>query len=105
MAKKQFGASGLNSLKSAIESINEAVDQYAAPAQKPVPTTEAAYGITEKSQIPAKKEKTTVGVNIELPKEDYRRLQNMRINLDGIPLRSLALQLVQQGIDRYERGL
>lgn len=105
MAKKQFGASGLNSLNSAIESINEAVDQYAAPAPQPVVATEAAYGNAEKSLTPAKKEKTTVGVNIELPKEDYRRLQNMRINLDGIPLRSLALQLVQQGIDRYERGL
>lgn len=32
-------------------------------------------------------------------------LQNMRINLDGIPLRSLALQLVQHGIDKYEKGL
>lgn len=105
MAKKQFGASGLNSLNSAIESINEAVDQYAAPAPQPVVAAEAAYGNAEKSLTPAKKEKTTVGVNIELPKEDYRRLQNMRINLDGIPLRSLALQLVQQGIDRYERGL
>lgn len=64
----------------AIESIADTVEQYS-------------------------KKKTTVGVNIELPKEDYRRLQNMRINLDGIPLRSLALQLVQQGIDKYEKGL
>lgn len=104
MAKKQFGASGLNSLNSAIDSINDAVEQYATPTPAPA-TTEVAYGAAEKSLIPGKKEKTTVGINIEIPKEDYRRLQNMRINLDGIPLRTLALQLVLQGIDRYERGL
>ena len=106
MAKKQFGASGLNSLNSAIDSINDAVEQYATPTPAPVqPATEVAYGQAEKSLTPGKKEKTTVGINIEIPKEDYRRLQNMRINLDGIPLRTLALQLVLQGIDRYERGL
>ena len=106
MAKKQFGASGLNSLNSAIDSINDAVEQYATPIPTPVaPSAEVAYGVAEKSQTPTKREKTTVGINIEIPKEDYRRLQNMRINLDGIPLRTLALQLVLQGIDRYERGL
>lgn len=106
MAKKQFGASGLNSLNSAIDSINDAVEQYATPIPTPVaPSADAAYGMAEKSQTPTKREKTTVGINIEIPKEDYRRLQNMRINLDGIPLRTLALQLVLQGIDRYERGL
>lgn len=106
MAKKQFGASGLNSLNSAIDSINDAVEQYATPTPAPAaPVTDTTYGAAEKSLIPGKKEKTTVGINIEIPKEDYRRLQNMRINLDGIPLRTLALQLVLQGIDRYERGL
>lgn len=106
MAKKQFGASGLNSLNSAIDSINDAVEQYATPTPATAaPATDTTYGVAEKSLIPGKKEKTTVGINIEIPKEDYRRLQNMRINLDGIPLRTLALQLVLQGIDRYERGL
>lgn len=106
MAKKQFGASGLNSLNSAIDSINDAVEQYATPTPATAaPAPEVAYGVAEKSLITGKKEKTTVGINIEIPKEDYRRLQNMRINLDGIPLRTLALQLVLQGIDRYERGL
>ena len=101
MAKKQFGASGLNSLNSAIDSINDAVEQYATPTPAPAaPVTDTTYGA-----VPGKRDKTTVGINIEIPKEDYRRLQNMRINLDGIPLRTLALQLVLQGIDRYERGL
>ena len=38
--------------------------------------------------------KETVGVNIILPKDVYKRLQMMRIDLDGMPLRSLCLQLV-----------
>ena len=77
MAKKQFGASGLNSLNSAIDSINDAVEQYATPIPTPVaPSAEVAYGVAEKSQTPTKREKTTVGINIEIPKEDYRRLQN-----------------------------
>lgn len=68
-------------------------------------TGERVVESKEVNDVPGRKDKTTVGINIEIPKEDYRRLQNMRINLDGIPLRTLALQLVLQGIDRYERGL
>lgn len=117
MSKKQFGANGLNALSTALNTVSEAVEKAestpVAPVQPepvvPEPQPEPAqgggeaapaasvYADAEKSQ-----KKETVGVNIILPKDVYKRLQMMRIDLDGMPLRSLCLQLVMEGLERYE---
>lgn len=118
MSKKQFGKQTLNSLTKALNTVSEAVEKAEStpvalvqpepvvpepqhePAQgggeaAPITTT---YADAEKSQ-----KKETVGVNIILPKDVYKRLQMMRIDLDGMPLRSLCLQLVMEGLERYEK--
>lgn len=117
MSKKQFGKQTLNSLTKALNTVSEAVEKAestpVAPVQPepvvPEPQhepaqgggeaapTATAYADAEKSQ-----KKETVGVNIILPKDVYKRLQMMRIDLDGMPLRSLCLQLVMEGLERYE---
>ncbi|MBR5612425.1 MAG: hypothetical protein IKW43_04685 [Bacteroidaceae bacterium] len=119
MSKKQFGANGLNALSTALNTVSEAVEKAestpVAPVQpepepvvpepQPEPAqgrgeaapTATSYELAEKSQ-----KKETVGVNIILPKDVYKRLQMMRIDLDGMPLRSLCLQLVMEGLERYE---
>ena len=113
MSKKQFGANGLNALSTALNTVSEAVEKAESipvasvqPEPQPEPAkgggevapTQAAYAEAEKSQ-----KKETVGVNIILPKDVYKRLQMMRIDLDGMPLRSLCLQLVIEGLERYEK--
>ena len=118
MSKKQFGANGLNALSTALNTVSEAVEKAestpvapvqpepVAPEPQPEPAqgggeaapTATAYDPAEKSQ-----KKETVGVNIILPKDVYKRLQMMRIDLDGMPLRSLCLQLVMEGLERYEK--
>lgn len=118
MSKKQFGKQTLNSLTKALNTVSEAVEKAestpVAPVQPepvvPEPQPEPAqgggevaptatvYADAEKSQ-----KKETVGVNIILPKDVYKRLQMMRIDLDGMPLRSLCLQLVIEGLERYEK--
>ena len=117
MSKKQFGKQTLNSLTKALNTVSEAVEKAestpvapvqpdpVAPEPQPEPAksggevapTQATYADAEKSQ-----KKETVGVNIILPKDVYKRLQMMRIDLDGMPLRSLCLQLVMEGLERYE---
>lgn len=118
MSKKQFGKQTLNSLTKALNTVSEAVEKAesapVAPVQpepvvpepQPEPAqgggeaapTASVYADAEKSQ-----KKETVGVNIILPKDVYKRLQMMRIDLDGMPLRSLCLQLVMEGLERYEK--
>lgn len=118
MSKKQFGKQTLNSLTKALNTVSEAVEKAestpvapvqpepVAPEPQPEPAqgggeavpTATAYDPAEKSQ-----KKETVGVNIILPKDVYKRLQMMRIDLDGMPLRSLCLQLVMEGLERYEK--
>ena len=116
MSKKQFGANGLNALSTALNTVSEAVEKAesapVAPVQPVVPEPQpepaqgggeaapaaSVYADAEKSQ-----KKETVGVNIILPKDVYKRLQMMRIDLDGMPLRSLCLQLVMEGLERYEK--
>ena len=117
MSKKQFGKQTLNSLTKALNTVSEAVEKAestpVAPVQPepvvPEPQPEPAEGGGEASPTattydPAEKsqKKETVGVNIILPKDVYKRLQMMRIDLDGMPLRSLCLQLVMEGLERYE---
>ena len=117
MSKKQFGANGLNALTSAVNTVSEAVEKAeSAPVTSvqpepvvPEPQPEPAQGGGEAAPAataydPAEKsqKKETVGVNIILPKDVYKRLQMMRIDLDGMPLRSLCLQLVMEGLERYE---
>lgn len=118
MSKKQFGANGLNALSTALNTVSEAVEkaestpvtimqpepitpepqsELAKGGEEPTPAS-AVYAEAEKSQ-----KKDTVGVNIILPKDVYKRLQMMRIDLDGMPLRSLCLQLVIEGLERYEK--
>lgn len=118
MSKKQFGKQTLNSLTKALNTVSEAVEKAEStpvalvqpepvvpepqhePAQgggEAAPTA-SVYADAEKSQ-----KKETVGVNIILPKDVYKRLQMMRIDLDGMPLRSLCLQLVMEGLERYEK--
>lgn len=117
MSKKQFGKQTLNSLTKALNTVSEAVEKAestpvapvqpepVAPEPQPEPAqgggeaapTASVYADAEKSQ-----KKETVGVNIILPKDVYKRLQMMRIDLDGMPLRSLCLQLVMEGLERYE---
>lgn len=118
MSKKQFGKQTLNSLTKALNTVSEAVEKAEStpvalvqpepvvPEPQPEPAqgggeaapTATAYDPAEKSQ-----KKETVGVNIILPKDVYKRLQMMRIDLDGMPLRSLCLQLVMEGLERYEK--
>ena len=118
MSKKQFGKQTLNSLNKALNTVSEAVEKAestpvapvqpepVAPEPQPEPAqgggeaapTASVYADAEKSQ-----KKETVGVNIILPKDVYKRLQMMRIDLDGMPLRSLCLQLVMEGLERYEK--
>lgn len=112
MAKKQikFGSNGLNALSTALNTVSEAVEKAeTAPAtpmqpeqpkveETPAPVPEQpAYAEPEKSP-----KKDSVGVNVILPKDIYKRLQMMRIDLDGMPLRSLCLDLIIQGLERYE---
>lgn len=112
MSKKQFGANGLNALSTALNTVSEAVEKAesapVAPVQ-PEPQPEPAQGGGEAAPITItyadvekSQKKETVGVNIILPKDVYKRLQMMRIDLDGMPLRSLCLQLVMEGLERYE---
>ena len=118
MSKKQFGKQTLNSLTKALNTVSEAVEKAEStpvaplqpepvvPEPQPEPAqgggeaapTASVYADAEKSQ-----KKETVGVNIILPKDVYKRLQMMRIDLDGMPLRSLCLQLVMEGLERYEK--
>ena len=118
MSKKQFGKQTLNSLPKALNTVSEAVEKAEStpvasvqpepvvPEPQPEPAqgggeaapTASVYADAEKSQ-----KKETVGVNIILPKDVYKRLQMMRIDLDGMPLRSLCLQLVMEGLERYEK--
>ena len=118
MSKKQFGKQTLNSLTKALNTVSEAVEKAESPPEAPVqpepvvpePQPEPAQGGGEAAPTataydPAEKsqKKETVGVNIILPKDVYKRLQMMRIDLDGMPLRSLCLQLVMEGLERYEK--
>lgn len=117
MSKKQFGKQTLNSLTKAVNTVSEAVEKAestpVAPVQPepvvPEPQPEPAQGGGEASPTASvyadaekSQKKETVGVNIILPKDVYKRLQMMRIDLDGMPLRSLCLQLVMEGLERYE---
>ena len=118
MSKKQFGKQTLNSLTKALNTVSEAVEKAestpVAPVQPepvaPEPQPEPAQGGGEASPAASvyadaekSQKKETVGVNIILPKDVYKRLQMMRIDLDGMPLRSLCLQLVMEGLERYEK--
>ena len=118
MSKKQFGKQTLNSLTKALNTVSEAVEKAestpVAPVQPepvvPEPQPEPAQGggeaaptATAYDQAEKSQKKETVGVNIILPKDVYKRLQMMRIDLDGMPLRSLCLQLVMEGLERYEK--
>lgn len=118
MSKKQFGANGLNALSTALNTVSEAVEKAeSAPVTSmqpepitPRPQPEPAKGREEPTTAPSvyaevekSQKKDTVGVNIILPKDVYKRLQMMRIDLDGMPLRSLCLQLVIEGLERYEK--
>ena len=117
MGKKQikFGANGLNAISSAVNTIQDAVEKAEnTPVQEPQPEpqpvaeepknrvedvlVQPVYAEAEKSP-----KKETVGVNVVLPKDIYKRLQMMRIDLDGMPLRSLCLDLIIQGLEAYER--
>lgn len=117
MSKKQFGANGLNALSTALNTVSEAVEKAESTpvvTMQPEPITpepqpEVAKGGEEPTPVPSvyaeaekSQKKDTVGVNIILPKDVYKRLQMMRIDLDGIPLRSLCLQLVIEGLEKYE---
>ena len=117
MSKKQFGAKGLNALSTALNTVSEAVEKAESTpvtTMQPEPITpepqpEVAKGGEEPTQAPSvyaeaekSQKKDTVGVNIILPKDVYKRLQMMRIDLDGMPLRSLCLQLVIEGLEKYE---
>lgn len=117
MSKKQFGANGLNALSTALNTVSEAVEKAESTpvtTMQPEPITlepqlEAAKGGEEPTPAPSiyaeaekSQKKDTVGVNIILPKDVYKRLQMMRIDLDGMPLRSLCLQLVIEGLEKYE---
>lgn len=117
MSKKQFGANGLNALSTALNTVSEAVEKAeSAPVTSmqpepitPRPQPEPAKGREEPTPAPSvyaevekSQKKDTVGVNIILPKDVYKRLQMMRIDLDGMPLRSLCLQLVIEGLEKYE---
>lgn len=117
MSKKQFGANGLNALSTALNTVSEAVEKAESTpvtTMQPEPITpepqpEAAKGGGEPAPAPSvyaeaekSQKKDTVGVNIILPKDVYKRLQMMRIDLDGMPLRSLCLQLVIEGLEKYE---
>lgn len=118
MSKKQFGANGLNALSTALNTVSEAVEKAESTpvtTMQPEPITpepqpEADKSREEPTQAPSvyaeaekSQKKDTVGVNIILPKDVYKRLQIMRIDLDGMPLRSLCLQLVIEGLERYEK--
>lgn len=118
MSKKQFGANGLNALSTALNTVSEAVEKAESTPVTTVqpdpitsePQPEADNGREEPTQAPSvyaeaekSQKKDTVGVNIILPKDVYKRLQIMRIDLDGMPLRSLCLQLVIEGLERYEK--
>ena len=117
MSKKQFGANGLNALSTALNTVSEAVEKAeSTPVTTmqpepitPEPQSEADKGSEEPTQAPSvyaeaekSQKKDTVGVNIILQKDVYKRLQMMRIDLDGMPLRSLCLQLVIEGLEKYE---
>ena len=118
MSKKQFGANGLNALSTALNTVSEAVEKAESTpvtTMQPEPITpepqpEADNGREESAPAPSvyaesekSQKKDTVGVNIILQKDVYKRLQMMRIDLDGMPLRSLCLQLVIEGLERYEK--
>lgn len=117
MSKKQFGKQTLNSLAKALNTVSEAVEKAESTpvtTMQPEPITpepqpEASKGGEEPTPAPSvyaeaekSQKKDTVGVNIILPKDVYKRLQMMRIDLDGMPLRSLCLQLVIEGLEKYE---
>lgn len=117
MSKKQFGKQDLNALAKALNTVSEAVEKAESapvtPMQPepitPEPQLESAKGGEEPTPTPSvyseaekSQKKDTVGVNIILPKDVYKRLQMMRIDLDGMPLRSLCLQLVIEGLEKYE---
>ena len=117
MGKKQikFGANGLNALSDALNTVSEAVEKaekspVQEPQPEPQPVAEEPKGRVEDTPVqPAYAEaekspkKETVGVNVVLPKDIYKRLQMMRIDLDGMPLRSLCLDLIIKGLEDYEK--
>ena len=118
MSKKQFGKQTLNSMTKALNTVSEAVEKAESAPVTPVqpepvvpePQPEPAKGGGEAAPVATtyadaekSQKKETVGVNIILPKDVYKRLQMMRIDLDGMPLRSLCLQLVMEGLERYEK--
>lgn len=96
--KKKFGAGGLNALNTALDTVNEAVEKHntlqKTPSSVPLQPFDIPNGKADK--------KNTVGVNILLPKEAYARLQTLRMDMDNIPLRTLCLKLVIEGLERYE---
>lgn len=96
--KKKFGAGGLNALNTALDTVNEAVEKHNTLQNTPVPSS------LQPSDTPNGKtdRKNTVGVNILLPKEAYARLQTLRMEMDNIPLRTLCLNLVLEGLEKYE---
>lgn len=112
MAKKQikFGSNGLNALSTALNTVSEAVEKAetapATPMQPEQPKVEETPAPAPEQPAPMEQEKPSkkdsVGVNVILPKDIYKRLQMMRIDLDGMPLRSLCLDLIIQGLERYE---
>lgn len=96
--KKKFGAEGLNALNTALNTVNEAVEKHHASQKKSDSLPLQPFDISNEKTD----RKNTVGVNILLPKDIYTRLQSLRMDMDNIPLRTLCLNLVIEGLERNE---
>ena len=114
MANKKFGgAKGLNALNAATDRISESIEKVSSTSvQTPVVSTahiqnektasfSTAVPFTSKEKST---EKDTIGVNILLPKDIYKRLQAVRLEMDNVPLRTLCLELVIEGLKHKEKG-
>lgn len=94
MSKKQFSAGGLNALGQAVEDISEAVERA---SQAPL------YGgaVVKTGTAPAgDKPVETIGVNLLLSIDTYKKLQALRMERGKVPMRKLIAQIVDEYVDR-----
>ena len=114
--EKKFNAGSLNALSAAMNNVEDALQQTAevAPvqpvAESAVVEKEAEESVEEpvavevesapKKRTSRKKTEQLIGMNVQIPKSVYMKLQSIRVDR-RISGRQLALELMELGLKHY----